>query len=125
MLSAAIVLAVVALPVAPPEHLHRGGIEGRLEPLVHAHAWDVADAPPASGCTTLESSHGNHALAFCLSGDLATDSGGVAHTAGPLSTAMAVLTAPVRLGFVRRADACRIHAPPGTVQGTRGPPSRA
>jgi hypothetical protein len=32
-----VTLAVALLPLLPPEHIHRGGIEGWAEPLVHAH----------------------------------------------------------------------------------------
>jgi hypothetical protein len=115
-------LAVAGLPLLPPEHIHRAGIEGRTTTLVHAHE-DVLDGvgagPAGAG---LKASHGDHSLAVFLS----THYNSVSRfAAAPVAVlAGAVVIAP---GFRRIAPGARVtaqltHGPPGATWLTRGPP---
>jgi hypothetical protein len=118
----AILVAVVSLPLLPPQHLHRAGIEGRTKAFVHAHLTDQSGPPTPSGTPALRVSHGDHLLAVFLNGDyLAPEAAG-----GPafLPATVGVLAAPARevQRIVPRHHAHRIHGPPRFVSITRGPP---
>lgn len=119
----AILVALVLLPLLPPQHLHRAGLEGRTEPVVHAHLTDRSEpTTPPSGTTALSSSHGDHRLAVFLNGDYTTpDAAG--RSAFP-SAAVAVISPPMRdvQRVVPRRHAHSIHGPPRFVSITRGPP---
>ena len=119
----AILVAVVSLPLLPPQHLHRAGLEGRTEPLVHAHLTDRSE-PPAfpAGTTALNSSHGDHRLAVFLNGDYTTPERAIG-SALPAGAA-GVISPPTRdmPRVVARHHARRIHGPPRFVSIIRGPP---
>jgi hypothetical protein len=125
MLSAIVACTIVVMPLLPPQHLHRAGIEGRTEPLVHAHLLDQADAASHSRESALSSRHGDHSLAVSLNADFTASSsitarapslGGVATLVLPISTQGPVMAA---------TGALCIHGPPPLVSITRGPPSLA
>jgi hypothetical protein len=117
--------AVVYLPLLPPEHIHRAGIEGRRAPLVHAHQLDGPDS--GSGDTGTSGSlgvgHGNHGLAIFLSTNYRTV---LRFVSPPIALVSAVVPiAPVfcPLGLVHAGFVQRDHSPPRSVWLTRGPPS--
>jgi hypothetical protein len=119
----AILVAVVSLPLLPPQHLHRAGIEGRTEPLVHAHLTDRSEGPtPPSGTTALSFPHGDHRLALFLNGDCTMRE--AAGVSGFPPATIGVISRPMRdrQRVVPRRDAHRIHGPPRFVSITRGPP---
>ena len=119
-------LAVAALPLLPPEHIHRAGIEGRTATLVHAHE-DVLDGggAPASAGAGLRTSHGDHSRAIFLS----TQYNSVSRFAPPpLAIVVAAVVAAPAFRIVATAgwlNAQLTHGPPGTTWLTRGPPTLA
>jgi hypothetical protein len=125
VLAAVTALTVASVPLLPPEHLHRAGIEGRAEPLVHAHAWEIAGSSPGSTGTTLASSHGNHGLAIFLSADYTTVSRFIPHPIALLGTITVRPLAFEFLGTVLVESAASIHGPPRDAWLSRGPPSRS
>ncbi len=119
----AILVAVVSLPLLPPQHLHRAGIEGRTEPLVHAHLTDRSEPPTAPAGTPAPSfSHGDHRLAVFLNGDYITPEAAGGSVSPP--TIVGVITLPLQDGqrVVPRRHAQRIHGPPRFVSISRAPP---
>ena len=123
VLPALVIAAVVSGPLLPPEHVHRGGIEGRTAAVVHAHAPDGDAAAPAGCGPVLAEPHGDHALALFLRSDCTI---GSRAAAGAAELAAVVVDAPLAIepaGAIRRGPAERIHGPPGPVWIPRGPPS--
>jgi hypothetical protein len=123
-LAVATALAVAGLPLLPPEHVHRAGIEGRATALVHAHE-DVSDDGGASSArgTALHGSHGSHGLAIFLSTQYDT---AVRFAPLPPALVTARVTAPPSahfIGFTVQVTSHAIHGPPGPSWLTRGPPS--
>ena len=119
-LAVLVALLLFGAPLLPMQHLHRAGIEGRTDALVHAHGLDV---PSARACrTALTSGHGDHSRAVFLSGDFTMRSG--ASVVAP-SAASVNLTPPVPAegAVVIARDAPLIHGPPLRASITRGPPS--
>jgi hypothetical protein len=122
MPSALVVLAIVGMPLLPPQHLHRAGIEGRAEALVHAHLPDASDAASGSCETTLISGHGDHRRAVFLNGDFTTpDTAAYAVSPGLVVS----ITSPAldQEDVLPASDASPIHGPPRLASITRGPPS--
>lgn len=119
--SVVIALAVVCLPLLPPEHIHRAGIEGRTKPLVHAHALENSGATTAG--TSLACPHGNHGLAIFIT--TVYDSVSRAASQPVLLLAASVVFAPQLrpLGVVEANLTQSTHGPPRSVWLTRGPPS--
>lgn len=63
----ALVLALVGLPLVPPPHVHRAGIESRSTPVVHSHVVvDAAQDHAAAHEASLTLPHGRHANAVFL-----------------------------------------------------------
>ena len=122
-LTIALLCAVTSLPLVPPQHLHRAGIEGRTEPLVHVHLTDRSKPSTApSGTTALSFSHGDHRLAVFLNGDYTTPEATVG-VAFPPAT-LGVVSLPLRdvQRVAPRRHVHRIHGPPRFVSVTRAPP---
>jgi hypothetical protein len=119
----ALVVTLAALPLVPPEHLHRAGIEGRLAPIVHAHGWSDAVAATPHGAS-LTPWHGDHSLAITLNGELTPPSRAMTGVPGLPAAAMIAPQSPHRHRFARGIDDRRTHAPPA-IRITRGPPSRS
>jgi len=115
--------AVVGVSLLPPQHLHRAGIEGRTEPLVHAHPPDQSDAASHFSETALSSGHGDHSLAVVLNGDFTTSSSIAAHGSSPVAVATLVLPTSKPGPVLAATGALFIHGPPRLVSITRGPPS--
>lgn len=118
-----VLVAVVSLPLLPPQHLHRAGIEGRTEPLVHAHLTDRSEPPTApSGTPAPSFSHGNHRLAVYLNGDYTTPEAAGGSAFPPIT--VGVISLPLADGqrVVPRRHAHRIHGPPRFVSVSRAPP---
>jgi hypothetical protein len=121
VLTLAVLAAVVSSPLLPPQHVHRAGIEGRTEPLVHAHLTESAPLPAPSGAAALSIPHGDHRLAVVL--DVVYTAAGAAGSHGSLAS-VDVITCPPRgtPRVVPRRQTDRIHGPPRLVPVTRGPP---
>ena|SRR5688572_24506178 len=116
-------LAVVGGSLLPPQHLHRAGIEGRTESLVHAHPPDHADAASHFSETALTTGHGDHSLAVLLDGDFLASSSSAAHVSPPGAVATVVLPASKPGPVLATTGELFIHGPPRLVSVTRGPPS--
>ena len=122
-LTIAVLVAVVSLPLLPPQHLHRAGIEGRTEPLVHAHLTDRSEPPPpSSGTTALSFSHGDHRLAVFLNGEYTTPEAAGGPAVPPATVGVISLPLLDVQRVVPRRDVHRIHGPPRFVSVTRAPP---
>src|SRR5687767_5866191 len=116
-LVATLIAAVVCLPLVPPEHVHRGGIEGRSEPLVHAHSSPVPRTVP-SGHAGVEASHGDHRFAVYVDSDgLSSQRFSVWVPAAPASRLHVLPLMPGVLAA--RESSVPIHGPPGPVHVTR------
>ena len=122
VLTLAVLAAIVSRPLLPPQHVHRAGIEGRTEPLVHAHLTQSAPLPAPSGAAALSVPHGDHRLAVVLDGEYTT-AAGAAGSHGSIAS-VDVSTRPPRgtPRVVPRRQTDRIHGPPRLVPVTRGPP---
>ena len=120
IVSSLLVAAVVCLPLVPPQHVHRAGIEGRTEALVHAHAPRLAADDLQSG-PALETSHGNHGLAVFLSSDYTSSSRVAISLDIAVTSAIGVLSDSV-VTALRDTVGASIHGPPRLVGITRGPP---
>jgi hypothetical protein len=122
-LVATLIAAVVCLPIVPPDHVHRGGIEGRSEPLVHAHSSPAPRTVPSSQ-PDVEASHGDHRLAVYL------DSNGFSSPRFSVSAPATLVSRMYVLPLISVArsapvSSVPIHGPPGPVHVTRGPPVAA
>jgi hypothetical protein len=120
LVSSLLVAAVVCLPLVPPQHVHRAGIEGRTEALVHAHAPRPA-AHDRHGGLALETSHGNHGLAVFLSSDCTSPSRVAISPDVAVMSAIGALSETV-VTALRDTVGASIHGPPRLVGITRGPP---
>jgi hypothetical protein len=119
--SVVIALAMVCLPLLPPEHIHRAGIEDRTTPLVHAHALETPDTSTPG--TSLVRSHGNHGLAIFLK-DVYDSVPRVLSPPLLLVAATVVTVPPFRLiGLLEASLTQTAHGPPKSAWLTRGPPS--
>ena len=116
-------LAVAGVSLLPPQHLHRAGIEGRTEPLVHAHPPDQSDAASHFSEAALSPGHGDHSLAVLLNGDFTASSSIAAHTSSPGAVATVVLPMSKQGPVLATTGAPFIHGPPRLVPVDRGPPS--
>jgi hypothetical protein len=120
-LSVVVAVAVVCVPLCPPEHIHLAGLEGRTAALVHAHYQDGPhsrmDGP------SLTHSHGDHGLAKFLTtaydnlSPFALQPSALAGTSVVAPPVFAVLGA-AHGDFVQLT-----HGPPRSPWLTRGPPS--
>jgi hypothetical protein len=122
-LTLAVVWAVMSLPLLPPQHLHRAGIEGRTEPLVHVHFTNHPEpSTPPSGAAARSVSHGDHRLALFLGGDYTTPETSIGGAF--LRPTPGVVSQPPRdmQRLVLRRNTHRIHGPPRFVSITRAPP---
>jgi hypothetical protein len=118
----AVLVAHVLLgtPLLPVQHLHRAGIEGRTEAIVHAHGPGV---PAAGACrTAFSSDHGDHGRALFLTGDF-TRPWAAPVAAPPAASVIIASPEPDTGAVVAASDAPLIHGPPLLVPVTRGPPS--
>jgi hypothetical protein len=116
-------LAVVGVLLLPPQHLHRAGIEGRAESLVHAHLPDRSDAASHFNETALSSGHGDHSLAVLLDRDFIASSSTVAHVSLAGAVATVVLSTSKPAPVLATTGSLFIHGPPRLVSITRGPPT--
>ena len=118
-----VLAAVVSLPLLPPQHLHRAGIEGRTEPLVHAHHTSPSDSmteSPATGAPSI--SHGDHRLAVFANGDYTTP-GHAAGSAAPPAAGVSLLPVLDARSAVLRTGDHPIHGPPRLASAGRAPPT--
>ena len=125
LLSIVLTWAIVWMPIAPPLHAHRAGIEGRRAAVVHAHQDGVAPRTGDAGShdrAVVATDHGDHLQAIFL--DPAFE-----RSAKHDLRAMALVPAAFELsdthaGASRLPDiSTRVHAPPLLRWVTRGPPS--
>jgi hypothetical protein len=121
IVSRLLVAAVICLSLAPPQHVHRAGIEGRTETLVHAHAPQLERARDARNDAALETSHGDHRLAVALSTD-ATSPSRISMSPDARATRPFVSSPDVTLVALRDTPDPRPHSPPRSVGISRGPP---
>ena len=124
-LAITLMVAVVCVTVCPPEHLHRAGIEGRTDALIHAHA-PQAPRSVASGSllthAVLGASHGDHALAVFFSGDFIGESRAAAQPA--VAGCVVLLAQKLARGRLERPRSDVLaHGPPRRPFLTRGPPT--
>lgn len=123
-LSVLAILAIACLPLLPPAHVHRAGIEGRATALVHAHPLRGADGTHIPGRLALRSAptHGNHELAIFLTLDCGWSSS--SHGPSLVLATSAFLLHPVLppTESVGVLSAHAIHGPPVRAWLTRGPP---
>jgi hypothetical protein len=122
-LSVFLALAVVGVSLLPPQHLHRAGIEGRTESLVHAHPPDQSAAASHFSETALSAGHGDHSLAVLLDGDVLASSSIGAHASSPGAVASVVRPMSKPGPVLAATGALFIHGPPRLASIGRGPPS--
>ena len=123
LLTMAVLSAVTSLPLLPPQHLHRAGIEGRTEPLVHVHLTDRSEPSAArSGTSALSFSHGDHRLTVFLNGDYTTPETTVGVALPPATSGVVSLPLGDVQRIAPRRHMLRIHGPPRFVSVTRAPP---
>ena len=122
-LSVFLACAVVGVSLLPPQHLHRAGIEGRTESLVHAHPPDQSGADSHVSETALSSGHGDHSLAVLLDGDFIASSSIATHASSPAAVGTVVLPTSKQGPVLAATGALFIHGPPRLVSISRGPPS--
>jgi hypothetical protein len=116
--------AILCLPLLPPAHVHRAGVEGRLVPLTHAHQVEPEDLAPTRRDDSLAPPHGGHGAAIFLTTAVNRES----------SPAIDALLAPAGLPGTppasrvwrteRGPDAALVTGPPPRPWLTRGPPAR-
>lgn len=116
-----LVPAMVCLSLAPPQHIHRAGIEGRSEALVHAHAPEAASGRDTWTDEALENTHGDHRLAVALSHDSTTASR-VSLSADAAVTRAVVVSPEIMIAARRDPSDARPHGPPRPAGTNRGPP---
>jgi hypothetical protein len=119
--SVALTFAVAYVPMLPPEHVHRAGIEGRAEPLVHAHTFE--DFYSVSSETSIAESHGDHDLALFLTSVYDRVSRKLAPQPVILAAGAAVVPHVLVADGPEANSAQSAHGPPGSAWLTRGPPS--
>jgi hypothetical protein len=125
VLSVFLACAVAGLSLLPPQHLHRAGIEGRTEALVHAHLPDHSDEAAHVSGTALSAGHGDHSLAVLLDGDFIASASFGAHIWPSGAVAGVVLPTSKPGPVLAASGATFIHGPPRLLSITRGPPSLA
>jgi hypothetical protein len=116
-----LVVAVVCLSLAPPQHVHRAGIEGRSEALVHTHAPQATSARDPWTEGAFENAHGDHRLAVALSHD-STSPDRISISPDAAVTRAAVVSPDVTVAALRDTPDARLHSPPRSVGVSRGPP---
>lgn len=125
-MAAALVVALIGLPLLPPTHVHRAGIESRSAAIAHSHV--IADQATSEGAprgASLAPPHGNHGNAVFLVAAYEPTAGSTLITP-PLIVGRVVISAPepVRAGVVAPSGAPAPRGSPSPPDPVRGPPSR-
>ena len=119
-----LVVALAALPLVPPAHVHRAGIESRSASVAHRHmvVGPVVSMPAPHGAS-LAPSHGSHAAAVFVAA--AFDAADVVRVAPEPASSRVPVPPPDH--WVERVadpgDADLPHAPPPKSHRLRGPPA--
>jgi hypothetical protein len=112
---------LVWLPARQSAHVHRAGIEGRAEALVHTHA--LGPAAPADAEPSIAAAHGDHQQAIFLT--TVYDAAGRATPPAAGDTAVPVTVTPPDTGIrlIPSVSPRHAHSPPRSVQSPRAPPA--